>query len=48
MLKKYTEIQERVSNLMKIKFDSKPVYGDIDTCIKTKIKISEDKINISF
>ena len=35
-LKKYTKIWERVSNLMNIKFDSEPVYGDNDKYIKTK------------
>ena len=45
LLKKCTEIWERVSNLIKIKFDSEPVYGDNDKHIKTKIKIYEDKIN---
>ena len=37
LLKKYTKIWERVSSLMDIKFDSKPVYGDSDKYIKTKI-----------
>ena len=30
LLKKYTKIWERVSNLMIIKFDSEPIYGDND------------------
>ena len=30
LLKKYNKIWERVSNLMNIKFDSEPVYGDND------------------
>ena len=38
LLKKYTKIWERVSNLMNIKFDSEPVYGDNDKYINTKIK----------
>ena len=38
LLKKYTKISERVSNLMNIKFDSEPVYGDNDIYIKTKKK----------
>ena len=33
---------------MKIKFDSKPVYGDNDKYIKTKIKIYEHKVNANF
>ena len=30
---------------MNIKFDSEPVYGDDDKYIKTKIKLSGDKMN---
>ena len=30
LLNKYTKIWERVSSLMNIKFDGKPVYGDGD------------------
>ena len=30
LLKNYTKIWGKVSNLLKIKFDSKPVYGDND------------------
>ena len=37
LLKKSTKIWEIVSNLMNIKFDSEPVYGDNDKYIK-KIK----------
>ena len=33
---------------MNIKFDSEPVYGDNDKCIKTKIKIYGDKIKANF
>ena len=47
-MKKYTKIWERVSNLMNIKLDSEPVYGDNDKCIKTKIKLYGDKINTNF
>ena len=39
LLKNYTKIWEKVSNLMDIKFDSEPVYGDNDKYIKTKIRI---------
>ena len=38
LLKEYTKIWEKVSNSVNIKFDSEPVYGDNDKCIKTKIK----------
>ena len=48
LLKKYTKIWERVRNLMNIKFDSEPVYGDNDKYIKTEIKLYGDKINTNF
>ena len=38
-LKKCNQIWKRVEKLLKIKFNSKPVYGDNDKYIKTKIKI---------
>ena len=38
LLKKYNQIW-RVEKLLKIEFDSVPVYGDNDKYIKTKIKI---------
>ena len=48
LLKKYTKIWERVSSLMNIELDSKPVYGDNDKYIKTKIKSYRDKTNTNF
>ena len=48
LLKKYTKIWERVSNLMDKKLDSEPVYGDNDKYIKTKIKSYEDRITTNF
>ena len=39
LLKKYNQICERVEKLLKMEFDSKPVYGNNDKYIKTKIKI---------
>ena len=47
-LKSHTKILEKVSNLMDIKFDSEPVYGDNDKHIKAKIKIYRDKRNTKF
>ena len=38
LLKKYNQAWKRIEKLLKIKFDSKPVYGDDDKYIKTKIK----------
>ena len=48
LLKKYNKIWEKVSNLINIKFDSEPVYGDNDKYIKTKINLYGDKINTNF
>ena len=48
LLKKYTKIQEKVSSLMSIKFDSEPVYGDNDKYIKTKIMMYGDNVNTNF
>ena len=39
LLKKYNQKWKKVEMLLKIEFDSKPVYGDDDKYIKTKIKI---------
>ena len=46
--KNYTRIWRKVSNLMDIKFDSEPVYGDNEKYINTKIKIYKDKVNTDF
>ena len=48
LLKKYTKIWEKISNLMNIEFDSEPVYGDNDKYIKIKIKTYEDRLNTNF
>ena len=45
LLKKYNKIWEKISNLLDIKFDSQPVYGDGDKYIKTKIKMYGDRVN---
>ena len=39
LLKNYNKTQENVEKLLKIEFESKPVYGDENKYIKTKIKI---------
>ena len=39
ILKNYNEIWEKVEKLLRIDFESKPVYDDDDKYIKTKIKI---------
>ena len=48
LLKKYTKIWETIEGLMKINFESKPVYGDDDKYIKTKIKTYEKSIITNF
>ena len=48
LLKKYTKIWGRISNLMNMKSDSEPVYGDNDKYIKTKIKSYGDEIDTNF
>ena len=48
LLKKYTKIWETIEGLMKIHFESKPVYGDDDKYIKTKIKTYADSIITNF
>ena len=48
LLKKYNQIWKRVEKLLKIEFDSEPVYGDNDKYIKTKIKIYSDSMIKNF
>ena len=48
LLEKYKEIWRRVTNLMNIEFDNERVYGYVDKYLKTKIKMSEDKVNPNF
>ena len=44
LLKSYVKLWEKMEGLMKIKFESKPVYGDDVKYIKTKIKINAGSI----
>ena len=48
LLKKYNQIWKRVAQLLEIEFDSKPVYGDNDKYIKTKIKINAGSMITNF
>ena len=48
LLKNYNKIWEKIEKLMKIDFESKPVYGDDDKYIKTKIKTYEKSIITNF
>ena len=47
-LKHYTKISENIEKIMKINFESNPVYGDDDKYIKTKIKTYADSIITNF
>ena len=40
--------EKRVESLLKIKFDSEPVYGDNEKYIMTKIKIYGGHVNTTF
>ena len=44
LIKKYNQIWKKVKNLLNIKFDSKPVYGDNDKYIKVNIKIYDGSV----
>ena len=48
LLKKYDQICKRIEKLLKIEFDSKPVYGDNEKCIKIKIKTYGDSVITNF
>ena len=48
LLKIYIKIWETTEGLMRINFESKPVYGDHDKYIKTKIKIYAGSIIKNF
>ena len=38
LLKNYNKTWEKIEKLLRIDFESKPVYGDDDNYLKTKIK----------
>ena len=48
LLKNYNKIWENIEKLMSIDFESKPVYGDDDKYIKTKIKIYAGSVITNF
>ena len=48
LLKKYYQIQKRIEKLLEIKFDSKPIYGDDEKYITTKIKTYGDSVIANF
>ena len=41
-------MEKKIEKLMKIDFNTKPIYGDDDKYIKTKIKTYEDNITTNF
>ena len=45
LLNKYNKIWEKVEELLNVKFESKPIYGEDDKYIKAKIKPYKDKLN---
>ena len=48
LFKNYNKIWKKVEKLLSIDFESKPVYGDDDKHIKTKIKIYTDNMITNF
>ena len=48
LLKKYNQIWKKVEKLLRIEFNSKPVYGDDEKYIKTKIKTYGDSVITNF
>ena len=48
LFKNYNKIWGKVEKLMRIDFESKPVYGDDDKYIKTNIKIYADYMITNF
>ena len=47
-LKSITKYGKKIEKLLKIEFDSKPVYGDDNKYIKTKIKIYASSMITNF
>ena len=48
LLKNYNKIWGKIEKWMRIDFESKPVYGEDDKYMKTKIKIYADSIVTNF
>ena len=48
LLKNYNKIREKAEKLLNIDFESKPIYGDDDEYIKTKIKIYANSVITNF
>ena len=48
LLQKYNQMWKRIEKLLEIKFDSKPVYGNDEKYIKTKIRTYGDSVITNF
>ena len=48
LLRKYNQIWKKVPKFLKMEFNSKPVYGDDEKYIKTKIKKYRDSLITNF
>ena len=48
LFKKYCKIWKTIRSLLGIEFDSEPVYDDIDSYIKTKVKMYDNRVNTNF
>ena len=46
IIEKYSVIRNKIKSLIKKEFNSEPVYND--KCIKTKIKICNDRVYTNF
>ena len=45
LLNIYNKIWEKVEELLNVKFESEPIYGEDDKYIKAKVKSYQDKVN---
>ena len=48
LLNKYNKIWGKVEELLNVKLESKPVYGEDEKYTKAKIKSYKDKVNTNF
>ena len=48
LFKKYCKIRKTIKGLLRIEFDSDPVYGDTNYYIKTNVKMYDNKVNTNF
>ena len=48
LLNKYNKTWEKVEELLNVKFERRPIYGEDDKYIKAKIKSYQDKVNTNF